>query len=295
MIIKMRKISFLALLGLATLVKASWGEVGLERLIADFGWRGLLIGTFYKFVLPAFFNFYDSLPQVIIINPPLYHSLIFNPLSFFIKILEPLYVLAILSLGFYLILASGSPQGRAKAKALLPKLIISMVLVTLSPYLLKLLLSASREFSQDLLNLSPARNIFLETFLGLTQHFANKAALSLSSSYIFLVASLLLTFGIFVTIALRYLLLTLFLILFPLALFLYFLDFSKGLGRKILEQTFIWSFTQGIIALIFVGSNLGITILNLTGNLKILAGVSASFLLIISPSILFILVRRFLP
>ncbi len=286
----------LGIILLISLASAGWGDIGVEKLTADLEWRGLFIGTFYKFLLPSLVEFYSSLQSTIVANPPLYHSLIYGPLSSIIALLEPIYILSILACGFYLILVAGSPKGRARAKSLLPKLMASMVLVTLSPYILELILSASGELTKDLFSLaSSSGNIFLETFTYLTQEFAKKSTLSLEGGHLFLVSAILMTLSIFTMITLRYLLITLLIIIFPLAIFLYFLDFTKSIGRKLLEQTFIWSFAQGAMALIFIVANLGITLLNLSGTLKILAGLGASILLVISPLILFLIVRRFLP
>jgi hypothetical protein len=290
-------IIFSLIFAFTTITSAYWGDIALEKLVADANWRGLFIGVFYRFIAPSLVRFFDYLEQIILMNPPLNHSLIYTPLSFFIKILEPVYVFAIIVCGFYLIFMSGSPQGRAKAKSLLPKLIISMVLVTLSPYILQLLLNASVTLANDILVLNPAKgkNIYLETFNYIGWEFAYKTAIDFDIGYVILLLGFLLIFGIFFAITLRYILLTTFLILFPLAIFFYFFDITKGLGRKMLEQTFIWAFAQGMYALIYVLSTLGVIFLGLDGRAMIITGLVASFIFIISPFTLFILIRRFLP
>ncbi|MCK4492039.1 MAG: hypothetical protein KAU03_05410, partial [Candidatus Altiarchaeales archaeon] len=139
-------------LSLISLVSA-WGDLGAEKLVAELEWRGLFTSTVHQLIISSLSGIYTLIPEMIASNPVVGHSLIWNPLTYFIKILEPLYVLTIILVGFYLILMSGSPSGRVRAKSLLPRLIVSMVLVTLSPYILRISLRASESLTRGVLGM----------------------------------------------------------------------------------------------------------------------------------------------
>jgi len=277
-------------------VSGAWGDIATEKLVADFGWRGLFIGIFYNVLLPPIIAFHNDLPLQIALNPAIENPSIYTPLTFFIKILEPVYIILLILCGFYIILMSSSPKGRANAKSLLPRLFISMILVTLSPYVLKFLFNASQTLSEDILAFNPANiNVFRETIILLTNEFATKTAISFEGGHLFFLIEFFLILGIFLMLALRYIILTIFAIMFPLAIFLYFFDNTKAIGRKMIEQTFLWSFSQAILALVFVTANISVDILAFKGTLLFLAGFTASVLFILTPICLFVIIRRFLP
>lgn len=282
-------------LSLISLVSA-WGDQGAEKLVAELEWRGLFTSTVHQLIISSISEVYAFIPEMIASNPAIGHSLIWDPLTYFIKILEPLYVLTIILVGFYLILMSGSPSGRVRAKSLLPRLIVSMVLVTLSPYILRISLGASESLTRGVLNMNPpGENIFLETFESMAGIFANKALISMEGSHFFLLIALIISLGIFILLALRYVMLILFIILLPISIFLYFINPTRSVGRAMIEQNIIWMITQVFCALVFVSSNIGMPLLNLGGDLEILAGLTASIIFIISPIIPILIIRKILP
>ncbi|MEM4347049.1 MAG: hypothetical protein QW802_00475, partial [Candidatus Altiarchaeota archaeon] len=272
----------------------TFGDVAIEKLALEFNWRGIFIGVFYNVLLPSILIFYDNLQLMILQNPQLDNPLINGALVFFINLLEPFYVITIILCGFYLILMSSSPRGRANAKSLLLRLLISMFLVTLSIPILKFIFSASENLTSDILNFNPqGANIFRDAIIRFSNEFATKTAISFSGGHIFLMIEILLFFGIFSILSLRYLLLTIFSILMPLGIFFYFFNTTKTVGRKIFEQVFIWSFSQVILALVFTIGNISASILS--HDLLLFIGFTASLLFISSPIALFIIMKRFLP
>jgi len=283
-------------LSFSSLVWGTWGDTAADKLVAEFGWRGIFIGVFYNVLLPPLLKFHEHLPSIIRENPKVEDPIIYSPLSTFIKILEPFYIVLIISCGFYIILLSISPKERANAKSLLPRLLMSMILVTLSPYMLRFLFSASEELSSDILSFNPqSANIFRETTILLTNEFATKTAISFEAGHFIFLIEMLLILLVFLMVAFRYVVLTIFTVLTPLAIFFYFLNTTKSIGRKILEQTFLWSFLQAVFAFIFVVSNISVETLALRGNLLILTGFIASLIFIFAPIAIFFAIRRFLP
>lgn len=286
-------LAFLLIVSIAANGK-TFGDIAIERLTLEFNWRGIFIGVFYNVLLPSILLFYDNLPLMITQNPPLDNTMIHSALVFFINIFEPFYVIAIILCGFYLMLMSSSPKGRANAKSLLLRLLISMFLVTLSIHIIKFIFLASENLTSDIMAFNPqGANILRDTAIRFANEFATKTAISFTGGHIFLMIKILLFFGIFLILSLRYLLLTVFSILMPLGIFLYFFDITKAVGRKIFEQVFIWSFSQVILALVFTAGNISASILS--SDLLLFIGFATSLLFIFSPIILFIVMRRFLP
>ena len=283
---------FILILILASTSTAFWGQAGIDRLNADLEWRGLFVGVVYKLMIPRFIGLYNDIGEIILLNPPLEHSSIWSHLIYFIEFLQPFYLLSLLACGFYLLFMSGSIKGRERAKGAFVKLLLSMVFVTLSPRIIGLMLRLSRALTEEILRYSPNTNVPLDTFKGLTGIFSHSALVSLDGGYFFLILAIMLTFGLFVTLAFRYVVLMLFIIVFPVALFLYFIDLTKGLGRGMVEQTIKWTFAQSLSAIVFVSINWGILLLDLKGDLRLLAGIIATFILIMSPFILPLMVGR---
>lgn len=272
----------------------TFGDIAIEKLTLESNWRGIFIGVFYNVLLPSILLFYDNLPLMITQNPPIDNPIIHSSLVFFINILEPFYVVAIILCGFYLMLLSSSPKGRANAKSLLLRLLISMFFVTLSIHIIKFIFLASENLASDIMAFNPqGTNILRDTTILFANEFATKTAISFSGGHIFLMIKILLFFGIFSILSLRYLFLTVFSILMPLGIFFYFFNITKAVGRKIFEQVFIWSFSQAILALIFTAGNISASIFS--ADFLLFIGFTTSLLFIFSPIILFIIIKRFLP
>ena len=197
-----------------------------------------------QILLDNFLNVvFDGIKYAILINP--------NPddvqtlLDAYITFLHPLYSLMIVITGFYLIFMSGSPAGRAKAKQSFWKLILSMVLVTISLDIFKLLLRISLGLSRTVLSTSGATDFTL-----------GGAVLAYIPICIFAVPVVLLCI---VSIGIRYLLVLIFAALFPFTLFLYmsdilFFDFlmmsglTKRWGAKLFRLTLGAIFAQVVQA-----------------------------------------------
>ncbi|HDI73021.1 MAG TPA: hypothetical protein ENF58_02695 [Candidatus Altiarchaeales archaeon] len=288
-------------------ITSEWfGEMAVKHEAIELKFRGIFIlliyyllhGTFIgKPVGHGLLEIFDSLRDLILMNPPLDDHLINHIIEYFITVLEPLYVMAILITGIYLMFLSGSPKGRRKAKLLFPKLIASMVIVSLTFPILQLISNVSYELSKDILDKSPVGigRIFLDTINDLVRIFTASTLTTFEGGHLFLLFIFFMIIGIFSVLTLRYLLLLIFTLIFPIGIFLYTFNITRDIGRFIVEQTILWTFLQVIIALLIVTANMGITILGFSGDLRTIIGISTFLMVIISPIMLITMVRRFLP
>lgn len=292
---------------LSSCITSAWfGELAAKHETIELEFRGTFILLIYYLIYGTVLGtpegrglveIFENLPGLILMNPPLDYDITYHIIKYFITVLEPLYVTAILITGIYLMFLSGSPQGRISARKLLPRLIASMVIVSLSFPILQLIFNVSYELSKDIIDKSPVKinEIFLETINRLVRIFTASTLTTFEGGHPFLLLIFLLVIGMFFILTLRYILLLLFTLIFPLGIFLYTFNIGRGIGRFILEQTILWTFLQVVIALLIVVVNIGVTIFGLTGDLKTIMGITAFLVVIISPLVLMAMVRRFLP
>jgi len=219
-----------------------------------------------------------------------------------ITILEPIYVTLILLVGFYLIFLSGTPSGRVKAKSSLVFLIISMCIITLSPFLLTLVFGISHGITQLVLSQAPENKeqIFSEGINHVLMIGKESTNLEEMSAMPFIIYPYLLTQALIIMLQLRYFILLALSIVFPFAILLYPLQLTRGIAKTIFEQTALWTFSQVAMAFVFVVLVLGI---NLTSSLqtfivpielKIIMEISALIMLIATPFFISFSFRGFL-
>jgi len=158
----------------------------------------------------------------------------------FIQILIPVYAMIITILGIYIIFLSISPSGRARAKSMFWKTFLSMVLVSISLEIFKILLAISEALAHRML--AGVVTTRLPQFM---------LVLALNPYTLFMMYFWLAQFilaALFV-VALRYLLVLLLCAMFPFTLFLYFFEFTKDIGSKLLRYTIVAIYTQVVQAL----------------------------------------------
>lgn len=294
-----RQVRIFTALALAALFAAhSWAVMG-ERAYRQEGmelaWRALFTNV-VAYTVSALKDSYAGLTDLIMLNPPVDNQLLSGGMKAVVGILQPLYMLAILSTALYLMFMSASPAGRAKAKSLLIALLLSMVALSLSAQIIKLLYQVSSGLTQAILNRDPIapQNMLLDSIDRIMLFFAGGAIVSLEGGQTLLFIVFLLTSAIYVFFSLRYLVLIALTFIFPLSIFLYTFGMTRNVGRAILEQTIIWTFMQPVVAAFFMAAGLGMYFLNLHKDLSMVATLVIVSLIIILPfSSLFI--RRFLP
>lgn len=214
-----------------------------------------------------------------------------------VTLLAPVYIVAIMLSGFYFFFASNSPAGRARAKAMIQKLILSMILVTLSMPMYRLLLDISGAVSQRILaGLEIQASNFLG-FLFLAGNVVAVASAALAATggitalglVIPIIIYLIIVVLAAVVVGLRIFLVYLLAALFPITLFLYFFDYTKALGEKMLNYTMGAIFTQVIMA---ISLAIAISCINSTDSSNWIAalfimiiGMGAFIMIILSPLI----------
>lgn len=250
---------------------------------------------------------YTKMTELIMMNPPTRNILS----EIFIKLTLPFYVLAIVSTGFYLIFFSGSPAKRANAKSLLVKFVIGMFIISISPIILDIGFKLSESLTYRILNMVDM-NIYIEV---IKQYVSNYSQLYLVIGQLGLDFGIVFPFlwlwwfvwGTFGILMIRYIILTLWISLFPITVFFYSFNTTHDLGRVMLEQTIVWTSLQVFNACVVVAVALAFIIPRNPESLFIIGpsiGIPffadflifmSAFLLIMAPALTTRLFRNFLP
>ncbi len=223
---------------------AFWGMLVFKPMVRDWFIRGPGdVGT----------SFANNFHNVICYNPPTSRTLPF--MTMLLRILLPIYSLSIVLIGFYLLFVSSSPKGRAKAKSMLSKLIITMVLVSISPQLMEVIFDISRELTDSIFALTTEDSIEYLLTHGAEDMWTMARWLKVPDvelSVIPFILSYVFTWLPYVIISLRNIILTALMILFPLGILFYAIPSLKSIGRTILEQFIVWTSIQAAMALALI-------------------------------------------
>ena len=196
-----------------------------------------------------------------------------NMIKLFMRILYPLFAVALALTGAYLIFMASSPQHRARAKQMMNKIITAMVLAALSPLIYQLLLviagaltdgvlsmidnsiiPPSVPITQCILNPASAGNPLM---LRLACSFSNILPFNLSNALdmmkvmsAIIMLTLTSIFWVFaiMTVMFRYVAVVFLGVLFPLTLALYMFEFTRNIGRRMLKTTLIFILTPFLMA-----------------------------------------------
>jgi len=163
-----------------------------------------------------------------------------NP--YFIELLVPLYIVALLFTAAYFIVKSTNARGRARAKSMLWKLLYSILIIGVAPILYQFLIDVNAGFVDFVLSVDPDL-YFLETNLSYRQFYLT-CCLTFMVTLILFIAQIIAS--------LRYFLVVFFGVFFPFMVFLYFFDLTRGYGRKWLKFAVNWIFTPTIQAFFLV-------------------------------------------
>jgi hypothetical protein len=185
-------------------------------------------------------------------------------------ILAPIYATALLVLGAYMIFMSHSPRGRAQAKMMIDKLIVSMIVVPVSPAIYEILLQTSNILSRSVISIvlseTGRSSIGSALMKGVSISVAPLSVIFLYSPHaggiMILSIGLILLFALFMTLAtmwFRYLTVKTFAFLFPLILFMYLFDWTRHIGAMLLKYTLVWIFTP-IISAVFLATGIMIAV-----------------------------------
>lgn len=206
-------------------------------------------------------SFLENFPDAILANPsfnpssPSYNPTMLNVTGVVIKTLTPFYVFAILATAFYLLFLAASPDGRANAKKLFQRLLVSMFFFSISPLILESMLYISWSMSKAILdstNLGDAKTVLEGGIWGMFWVHAKIASTDLESAIPYWTALYVLAWLPYMMICLRYIMVTFFCMVFPLGIVLYSFIFIRKVGRQILEQLMLWTFMQVFLALVIM-------------------------------------------
>ncbi len=185
-----------------------------------------------------------------------------------IYILSIFYGLLLLFAGYNFIISGNDPVKRELAKEWLKNIIFLIVFVQASFFLYKIILEIGASLSAGVINLINP-DFFLITADSIS---------SIGLQFLFSSAYIFILFNTLLFLFIRYFLVNIGLLLFPIGLFLYFIPPLKSYGKWIVEGLIILIFLPFIQSLILLmGSKL--IVLPFAENLKILVMMS-SFLLV---------------
>jgi len=212
------------------------------------------------------------------LNPTIYpfdegNPAVSNLIKTMLKLLIPFYGILLLLIAIYIVYVSISPSDRALAKSQFNKVLMSMFLVSISPPLFQLLLDIELDMVKTIWNIveddwsDKVVNGVVVAFLGPQAPVMGWLPVIIS------------VLGLAI-LAVRYLVVQLLAIFFPLSFFLFFFDYTRTLGANLLRTTILWIFMPVAQALV-----LAITVIALTGGgvpdhflahgLVVLAGMTA--------------------
>jgi hypothetical protein len=214
----------------------------------------------------------ENYAQLILLNPDPRSEAINGILTALLQLIMPFYVLAIILSAFYLLFVSGSPSGRGKAKKMVVRLMIGMMLVSQSPLIMTLFLDASSAVTGAIIKYDPDTNtsdvdiiplVITKVFgaselelsttpLALLHDFLTTVEIELG--YFTMIPFILMVWGTLVVFFLRYAIIILWIILFPLAVSLYSFESTRDIGRNMLEQTIVWVAMQSFFAAIAIAT-----------------------------------------
>lgn len=243
----------------------------IERFVLDYlGYLRTLYGNHFL--------------ELVEINPKATNAAIMNITGYFIYILEFLYIAALLVIGVYLLFLAGSPVGRLTAKSILPGIIAGMALTPISPHIMGILLNISGGLTHEIFSLLPGdpTRIFTEPITTLIAEFGGLNDFSAQAALPFFLFSLFLLSMNLILFVTRYIIVSIFIAIFPITLFLYCFNITRDMGRSLMEHTLIWIFSQVIVAVVLV-SIYGLFLIDpLQGGVLIISGLVASLMLIIT-------------
>lgn len=236
--------------------------------------------------------------ELIIRNPNPFSADVKAITNYLIYIIELFYILAIITIGIYLIFFSGTYIERSKVKSYIPRIILGMALVPLSPFLLNILFTISNLLTIEIFSFSPENpiKIFIDPIESLIIEFSliNK----ISSFYavpLFIFASILVLLNL-IFFLMRYIVVNLLTLIFPLTLFLYSFSPFRDAGKRLTELTISWTFIQVLIAITIVsGYYIIITSAIQYRELKFFLEISAQLSIIIVSFFTIIMFRDVLP
>jgi len=238
----------LSLMG-CTLLQASQNLMGL--LLLYYFIKNLAIDSITEMLQTESLRNLILFPEPSIIADPV----IVNLVEFFTYLMIPFYILVLAATAGYLMFASGSIVGRARAKSTLIKLIIAIVVTIFTIPIIQLLLDISRIISNIVLgfaDISLATQLLILTVETFSDYLFWLFMASYWSGFPIFMIIMTLAFGMLVILTLRVFMIILWTIFFPITVLLYAFHPTRRMGDAMFKQTIQWIFMQVIVAFLLV-------------------------------------------
>jgi len=205
----------------------------------------------------------DSLRNIILFPEPsiIAEPVIVNLVEFFTHLMIPFYTLVISATAFYLIFASGSIVGRARAKATLIKLVIAIVVTIFAIPIMQLLLDISRTVSHIVMGFADiglAGQLMIATSTAFSDYLLWLFMASYWSGFPLFMIFATLSVGMFVLLTLRFYMIILWTVLFPFTVVMYSFHLTRRMGVAMMEQTFQWIFMQVLVSFLLISIAVGV-------------------------------------
>lgn len=238
----------------------------------------------------AFFIILKNNPELIYADGNA-NPIIVNKVNFFIQLLAPFYLLAFLLLAIYLLFVSSSPIGRARAKGSLLRLILSIAFIIFTIPIVQALLDISLYFTNFIIqtnygNMEIALSVLRSSIDGMWSRAFWTMPFAYWLGVFILLFIILMSIAFFIVIGIRYFMIIVFTLLFPIGIFLYSIHFTHRVGKSIIRQTILWIFIQPLMALILAVTGIAsIPLLDLVSDttMEIGIGLAGFFALGIVP------------
>lgn len=204
----------------------------------------------------------ENIEKFILLKPDLTNPAVVNAVDFFIHLVEPFYLLAITVTAFYLLFASGSPLGRARAKSTLIRLILSIALVILTIPIFQFFLDITQflsAFVLDLVDTDIAKTFMCQECINsLNYEFLFIISLAFFSGLFIALFQIIFYIGAFIILVMRYFMVIGFALFFPFTVLLNSFHLTRRMGWEMLYLTGWWIAMQLVEAFILVGIALGV-------------------------------------
>ncbi len=192
-----------------------------------------------------YLSVFDNMPTIAAANPPIWSIKHF--MGFFINLLQPFYILAIMLTGFYIIFVSQSPRNRAKAKFWFGKLIIGLIFISVSPYVVSLMFEVSGALTRQIMSLADtnlATNSLRAGINSIWDMFWWLTAIHRYGGIEIYLLNVSLMMMLYMILVMRYVMVGILATLMPVTILFYSWDLTRHVGKMMLEQTVIWIFMQ---------------------------------------------------
>jgi len=227
--------------------------------------------------------FCENLIPLLLIEPPVDNPVVGNILDNIILIIQPFYTTAIILTALYLVLASGSPTSRKNAKSSLVRLMIGIGLIMLTVPIIQLLLEISHNLASLILSLfNPDPWVFSEMSKFFMNHFVIISFFRPLMGLPFLTLVVLMQLSVLILFSLRYFIIMIMTVFFPVAVLLYSFESTNPIGRKILNQILLWAFLPAMEALALGVTSIAVFVSPIS-EMRVFMMFAGSLLLIITP------------